>query len=168
MEAQIYTDCSTRSDYDLQWSALLVMPDETEHRQNQVTTIHEVKQEFSKFKDKDFPTHPHINEMVGLRNAIRLASKISGFSKLKIYTDSQSNFDIINGIGEVKNKKSHPNRANFYRCISSDVKKMIELSPIPIEVMWVPGHDSNWGNNIADKLTRKGSEKFNEIEKLHG
>ena len=89
-----------------------------------------------------------IAEFTAIIEAIKYVAASPEIDDVTIFSDS---FDAIYTLSDINNSKSHIIINKFIQIIDNYVKAF-EQNNVTIKFQYVKGHNTNRGNNIADKL----------------
>lgn len=155
MVLDIYTDARSGQSRVIHISSLIIDQDENEYHFSEKTSIGLVKNTWTEFRGIKFKANSTVAELFSIYRILNKVSKLNkNINKIRIYTDSHTSFEMLNGLGSPKSELS---------------KKIIEsmrgnIDKFNVDIMWIKSHCGVYGNEIADSLCKSHSKDINQLE----
>jgi ribonuclease HI len=152
MELEIYTDCGgSTADYGI--GIHMISQDESEKSFLLKTHIDSINAEYG----INEVGSTSIGEIYAIITALSLVE--SDIKKVRVFTDSDHAFCILNKVKPPKEQKDH------LQLLQGIFDKFLEK--FEVEVMWIKGHVGVYGNEIVDSITQKALKNSVIKNKIH-
>ena len=159
---EIYTDASGGGGF----GNLFINPDETERQYSYCITNNQLYDYFQEEDIKFNELSISVLETFAIYVAIKKLKTYSNeYDKVILYTDHMSAYEFLSNVHRNKRNQTTLPKSRIDRIIIIKIKEMLKELKSKIEFRHIKAHCRVYGNELADRLAKKGQKDKNYYSK---